>query len=87
MRARGARLGDLLAPAIVLLPWLLWDALAPEERRIVPSRGPLDAFPAVWFPVVLGALAARRAEVPVRHDLRGGAYGCARPRARARSYT
>jgi 4-amino-4-deoxy-L-arabinose transferase-like glycosyltransferase len=56
------RLGYLLAPAVVLLPWLLWDALAPEERRTVRSSGPLDAFPVVWFLFVLGVLSLASAK-------------------------
>ncbi len=56
------RITYLLAPAVVLLPWLLWDALAPEERRTVHTRGPLDAFPVTWFLVVLAVLSLASAK-------------------------
>jgi len=56
------RLVYLLAPASVLLPWLVWDALAPGERKIVRSSGAFDAFPTVWFLTVLGVLSLASAK-------------------------
>ncbi|HEY5656520.1 MAG TPA: glycosyltransferase family 39 protein [Myxococcota bacterium] len=56
------RISYLLAPAVVLLPWLLWDALAPKARRLVRSSRPLDALPAIWFLVVLGVLSLASAK-------------------------
>jgi len=56
------RLLYLLIPGVVLLPWLLWDALAPRRRQLVRERSALDRFPAVWFGVVLAGLSLASAK-------------------------
>jgi 4-amino-4-deoxy-L-arabinose transferase-like glycosyltransferase len=80
------RLSYLLLPWFLLLPVLLWDAVAPERRRLLQRTGPLDHFPLVWFGVVLCALsvASAKRNVYIAPIYPAFALWCATAWARAR---